>query len=68
MSASGFFWSKNEYEVAKLKGDSYYLYLVELGRIDEPGYVPEMIQDPAANVMESDDWFVEARSYHIKRV
>ena len=68
VSASGFFWSKNEYEVAKLKGDSYYLYLVELGRIDEPGYVPEMIQDPAANVMESDDWFVEARSYHIKRV
>ena len=68
VSSSGFFWSKNEYEVAKLKGDSYYLYLVELGRVDEPGYNPEMIQNPAMSVMGSDEWFVEAQSYHIRHV
>ena len=46
----------------------YYLYLVELSRVGEPGYTPEMIQDPASNIMGLDSWFVEAQSYHIKRV
>ncbi len=67
-SRSGFFWSKNEYEVAKLKGERYYLYLVELSKINDPGYAPEMIQNPATTIMETDDWFAEAQSYHIKRV
>lgn len=68
LSSNGFFWSKNEYEIAKLKGDMYYLYLVDLGRIGESGYVPEIIQDPATNVMKADQWFVEAQSYHIKHI
>lgn len=68
ISNTGFFWSKNEYEIAKLKGDTYYLYLVDLGSIGKPEYVPEMIQDPATNVMTADHWFVEAQSYHIMRV
>ena len=68
VSSSGFFWSKNEYEIAKLKGDAYYLYLVELSRIGELGYVPEMIQNPASIIMHTDGWLVEAQSYHIRRV
>ena len=68
VSNFGFFLSKNEYEMAKLKGTKYYLYLVELGRVGENGYAPEMIQNPAMKVMKSDDWFVEAQSYHIKRI
>lgn len=68
VSSTGFFWSRNEYEIAKLKGNMYFLYLVELSRLNEPGYVPEMIQDPAASVMGSDSWFVEAESFHIKHV
>ena len=66
VSKSGFFWSKNEYETAKVKREKYYLYLVELGRVGDPGYIPEIIQDPASTVMESDRWFVEAQSYHIR--
>ena len=68
VSSSGFFWSKNEYEIAKLKGDAYYLYLVELNKVEEPGYTPDMIQNPAMSVMGSDRWFVEAQSYHINRL
>ena len=68
ISNSGFYWSRNEYEIAKLKGESYYLYLVELGRINDLGYSPEMIQNPAQSVMESDSWFVETESYHIRHV
>lgn len=68
VSKSGFFWSRNEYETAKLKGENYYLYLVDLKKVDEPGYAPEMIQNPAVSVMAADGWFVEAESYHIKRL
>lgn len=68
VSNAGFFWSKNEYETAKDKAEKYYLYLVDLKRIDEPGYCPEIIQDPASSIMEASGWFIEAQSYHIKRI
>ena len=68
VSNSGFYWSRNEYEIAKLKGEQYYLYLVELSRINDSEYIPEMIQNPASAVMNADEWFVEAQTYHIKHV
>lgn len=68
VSKNGFYWSRNEYETAQLKADKYYLYLVDLRMIDQPGYTPEMIQNPALKVMKSDSWFVEAQSYRIRRV
>lgn len=68
VSSDGFFWSRNEYEIAKLKGTAYYLYLVDLKKVFYPGYYPEIIQDPASIIMDSDDWFVESQSYHIKHV
>lgn len=46
----------------------YYLYLVELSRTNEPGYVPEIIQNPAMNVIETDRWIVEPQSYFLRRV
>ena len=68
VSSSGFYWSRNEYEIAKFKGEQYYLYLVELSRINDSGYAPEMIQNPASAIMNANEWFVEAQSYHIRRV
>ncbi len=68
VSNAGFFWSKNEYETAKDKGEKYYLYLVDLKKTSEPDYAPEMIRNPAMCIMESDGWFVEAQSYHIKHI
>ena len=68
VSRSGFYWSKNEYETARLKTDKYYLYLVDLNRVNEPEYAPEIIQNPAVTVMQTDGWFVEAQSFYIKRV
>lgn len=67
-SSAGFYWSRNEYEIAKLKGDAYYLYLVDLGRINQQDYSPQIIQNPAVNVMEAEEWFVEAQSYLIKYI
>lgn len=68
LSSAGFYWSKNEYDIAKLKGDTYYLYLVDLRSIDQQGYVPQIIKDPASNIMDSGSWYVEAQSYHIKHI
>ena len=68
ISNISFYWSRNEYEIAKLKGEMYYLYLVELTKINEIGYIPEIIRNPAKEIMETDKWFVESESYHIKRI
>ena len=68
VSNAGFYWSRNEYEIAKLKGNAYYLYLVELSRIIQPTYTPQIIQNPATNVMESQEWFVEAQNFFIKHI
>lgn len=68
VSSAGFYWSRSEYEIAKLKGDTYYLYLVELSRINQQDYAPQIIQNPAVNVMEAEEWFVEAQNFFIQRV
>lgn len=68
VSDVGFYWSKNEYEIARLKVDKYYLYLVELSKIGRKDYSPLVIQNPAKNVMEADSWFVEAQSFLIRHI
>lgn len=67
-SSAGFYWSRNEYEIAKLIGNSYYLYLVDLSKVNQSGYLPQIIKNPAIKVMESDEWFIETQSYFIKRI
>lgn len=68
ISKSGFYWSKNELEIAKLKGASYYLYLVELNKIDQADYCPLIIQNPSVNIMEGNDWLAETQTYFIKHI
>jgi hypothetical protein len=60
-----FYWSRNEVKVAGLKGDKYFLYLVNLDEINNPGYVPTIIQNPATEVLVSDDWEKNVDKYHI---
>lgn len=63
-----FYWSSSEYETARLKGKQYYLYLVDLRKIKDKGYIPTIIQDPAHSIMKSEEWLVESQSYHIRRI
>ena len=63
-----FFWSKNELEVAKLQGEKYFLYLVDLSKIEDEGYCPQIISNPAQSIMKSLDWLVEPESYHIQKL
>jgi len=60
-----FFWSKNECDFAKLKGDQYYLYLVELNNISNSDYHPYVVCNPANRILNSNDWLVEPHSFHI---
>ena len=68
ISKDGFYWSKNEYTIAKLKGNCYYLYLVELNKINQQNYIPVIIQNPAEKIMKSDEWLIETQSYLIKPI
>ena len=63
----GFYWSKNEYETAKLKGDSYFLYLVQLSKTNDSDYSPTIIQNPVQSIMDSDLWYIESQSYYIRK-
>lgn len=63
-----FYWSKNEYNVARLKNEQYYLYLVDISKAISDNYKPLIIKNPAQSVMDSDNWFVETDSFRIKYV
>lgn len=63
-----FHWSTNEIGVAKLRRNLYYLCLVDYNRIDEPGYIPEFIQNPYENVFDSSSWLREPDSYSFSPV
>ena len=41
-----FYWTANEIQVAKSHKARYYLYLVDADRLDDPTYIPEILQNP----------------------
>ena len=63
-----FFWSDNEVDVARLKGSSYYLCLVDMKKINEPGYEPMYIKNPIETIFEDNQWLVDTSVYRIKAV
>ena len=63
-----FHWSRNEKTKASILRDHYYIYLVDYDRIGQNGYIPQMIQDPIANVFESAEWSKTIDSYLIERI
>ncbi|WP_345975658.1 DUF3883 domain-containing protein [Sulfurimonas sp. HSL3-7] len=60
-----FYWSKNEMEVAKIKKDDYYLYLVNRSEMNKEGYKPIMIQNPFDQVLNNDKWDKTVEKYFI---
>lgn len=63
-----FFWSNLEIEVAKKKKENYYLYLVELNKINLSEYEPEIIVNPYERIFQDEKWLLEAQNYKVKRV
>lgn len=58
-----FYWSQNEIETAKLYEEKYFIYLIDALKVDEPGYKPLIIRNPAVNIFESDSWIMNPTSY-----
>ncbi|MCF8323038.1 MAG: DUF3883 domain-containing protein [Flavobacterium sp.] len=63
-----FFWSRNEYQVARLKKDEYWLYLVNRSRISDNDYAPIMIQNPYVNILNNDKWNKQIDKYRIEYI
>ncbi len=61
-----FFWSRNEYQVARLKKEEYWLYLINRKKVNNNDYVPIMIQNPHINILKNDDWSKEVDKYRIE--
>lgn len=59
-----FFWSRNEMDVARLKRESYYLYLVNRDKICAD-YIPIVIQNPHARVLNNDLWMKRVENYYV---
>jgi hypothetical protein len=63
-----FYWSENECDTARQKGDKFVLCLVDYARIGEPGYQPEYIQDPYNIIFSADNWLVNTASYKVQQI
>ncbi len=60
-----FYWSKNEFQVAKHRQDNYWVYLVNRTEMNLPDYSPIMIQNPYKEIIEKEAWNKEIDKYRI---
>ena len=60
-----FFWSRNEMDISRIKGNHYFLYLVDRNQMNNVGYTPIIIQNPYENVLSSDRWIKQVEKYKI---
>jgi hypothetical protein len=63
--AESFFWSRNEIDVAKMKENEYFLYLVDRSKINNENYIPTIIQNPYENVLNKDKWKKRIEKYFV---
>ncbi|MBM3454029.1 MAG: DUF3883 domain-containing protein [Bacteroidetes bacterium] len=64
-----FFWSRNEYSVAKLKKNDYWLYLVNRSAMNEAEYIPIMIQNPYEEILKNDEnWDKQIEKYKVELI
>jgi hypothetical protein len=61
-----FFWSRNEMDIARIKADNYFLYLVDRDKMNQNGYEPIMIQNPHKNILANIIWIKEIEKYRIE--
>lgn len=61
-----FYWTQNEVTVSKRLGLKYFLYLVDLSKIEKVDYTPIIIQNPSSEVFESERWIYESMFWFIE--
>lgn len=60
-----FYWSENEIEQAKLKGNSYYIYIVDIDQLESPSYLPRIIKNPSQNILGNPEWLLSPMSFNV---
>lgn len=64
-----FFWSRNEYNVAKRKKNEYWLYLINRSKISDINYLPLMIRNPYEAILNDDiNWEKQIDKYKIELI
>ncbi|MDB5265935.1 MAG: hypothetical protein JWM39_648 [Parcubacteria group bacterium] len=59
-----FFWSRNEVAQAKLRKETYFLYLVDRSKMNAESYEPQMIQNPYDLVfLNNEEWSGEPQKW-----
>ncbi|PKM55691.1 MAG: hypothetical protein CVV00_02925 [Firmicutes bacterium HGW-Firmicutes-5] len=69
-SKEHFYWSKNEIEVAKNHISKYVIYLVDMNKILEEGYEPDVIYNPYEYLFDNKntDWHITMESINVRKV
>jgi hypothetical protein len=60
-----FYWSRNEVEMARLKGDNYFLYLIDRSKMEDATYKPLIIQNPFTTVFLADEWLKQENLWYV---
>lgn len=47
---------------------NYYLYLVDLNKINASDYVPIIIKNPAVVIMQSSEWLIETQLFYVRHI
>lgn len=58
-----FYWTNNEIETAKLYGPQYYIYLVDVNKMNDANYMPDIICNPADEIIDSGKWILNPTSF-----
>ena len=68
MGTPTFYWSKNEIETSRIKGRSYFLYLINRGEMNKSDYIPIVIQNPIEEILNNPIWEKEVENYYISKL
>lgn len=60
-----FHWSRNEMDVARIRRNKYFLYLIDRDKMNDIGYIPMIIQNPYENIMNDRGWVKRVEDYFI---
>jgi hypothetical protein len=63
-----FYWTKNECEVASIKGDKYFIYLIDIDMLLNEKYEPLIIKNPHIELKKSNNWLIENETIKVIRL
>lgn len=58
-----FYFSINEVNASQLRGDDYYIYLVDYSKINDIGYTPTLIKNPYNAIFVDGNWLAKPDSF-----